>query len=187
MRAVAPLPLQGHCYFEITLKRYGRADGQVWCLQESEMRGERNDVPQKKSLVIKNSSSYCLFTDELALIRRIYPPFCFVNVMTDSVMDIVTVTFFADLFRHILCKGVCQNFLCPASLTPSSPVQPLNGFYFVGVCTGEVDIWDGTWWEDHRASWCVCVSVCLCVCACCVCLCLSLCVCVHAFIFSCFV
>ena len=46
VRAVAPLPLQGHCYFEITLKRYGRADGQVWCLQESEMRGERNDVFQ---------------------------------------------------------------------------------------------------------------------------------------------
>ena len=47
VRAVAPLPLQGHCYFEITLKRYGRADGQVWCLQESEMCGERNDIFQK--------------------------------------------------------------------------------------------------------------------------------------------
>lgn len=47
VRAVAPLPLQGHCYFEITLKRYGRADGQVRCLRESEMRGKRNDVPQK--------------------------------------------------------------------------------------------------------------------------------------------
>ena len=30
--------------------------------------------------------------------------------------------------------------------------QALNGFYFVGVCDGEVDIWDGTWWEDDRAS-----------------------------------
>ena len=35
VRAVAPLPLQGQCYLEITLKRYGRADGQV-------SRGERD-------------------------------------------------------------------------------------------------------------------------------------------------
>jgi len=28
----------------------------------------------------------------------------------------------------------------------------MNGFYFVGVCNDEVDIWDGTWWEDERAS-----------------------------------
>lgn len=42
---------------------------------------------------------------------------------------------------------------------PSFSAQPLNGFYYVGVCTGEVDIWDGTWWEDHRASWSLSVSL----------------------------
>ena len=57
VRAAAPLPMQGQCYFEITIKRPGKSDGEA-----------------------------------------------------------------------------------------------LNGFYFIGVCDGEIDIWDGTWWEDDRAT-----------------------------------
>ena len=30
--------------------------------------------------------------------------------------------------------------------------QALNGFYFIGVCDSDIDIWDGPWWEDGRAS-----------------------------------
>jgi hypothetical protein len=86
----------------------------------------------KKFLRHKNASPYCLYTDEIALVRRICPPFYFVNVMTDSVMDIWTVTFFANFVRHILCKGHLSKFSFPSmSVT-------LNLTKFVGhtVCEG---------------------------------------------------